>query len=83
MSCSESSSVNLPAYKNMPQVRILKFRPAPEEWVLVRERNMEGREPCEVSYYSHCYSHCSSSVLYTRTHYMYVHVYVDLEVWDE
>ena len=38
----------MPAY-NLPAVRILKVRPAPDQWVLVQERNMEGREPCEVS----------------------------------
>jgi len=31
------------------QVRIMHNAPPPEQWTLVREVNMERREPCEVS----------------------------------
>ena len=32
----------------LPVVRITLNAPAPDEWTLVREMNMEKREPCEV-----------------------------------
>ena len=33
------------------QVRIMHNAPLPEQWTLVREVNMERREPCEVYQY--------------------------------
>ena len=33
----------------LPALRIPVNVPAPDEWTLVREVNMEKREPCEVS----------------------------------
>ncbi len=32
-------------YRN---VKVMKALPSPEEWTLVREKNMENRAPCEV-----------------------------------
>ena len=40
------------------QVRIMHNAPLPEQWTLVREVNMERREPCEVSVMKLC---CPSS----------------------
>ena len=46
--CSDVSHTNLSGGA-LRGVRISTNVPAPEEWTLVREANMEKREPCEVS----------------------------------
>lgn len=42
-----------------PPVRILRNAPAPDQWTLVSEMNMEKREPCEVS------GQCGSKPVFT------------------
>jgi len=47
---SSSASYNSLAGAGNLRVRIIKTSPIPEQWTLVKETNMEAREPCEVSY---------------------------------
>lgn len=57
----------------IPFIRIPVNVPAPDEWTLVREVNMEKREPCEVIMQS-AIQHLLI-IIYTS----YVHRYGDLE----
>lgn len=56
-----------------PPVRILRNAPAPDQWTLVSEMNMEKREPCEVRVVSSRYVMVGQRVLSPAL--------VGLEIW--
>lgn len=60
------------------QVRIMHNAPLPEQWTLVREVNMERREPCEV--YISIKLCCPSSDCVIRLAKWFN---LDLEIWSE